>query len=181
VLALGRGFQVRLIGAVAAAYADRLDDGPADSAGDGPDDGSPRDEQIRRTRPTLTAALAGRLAPVAEEWLGLDPGQLMVSLHHGPGWGAVEWTGAGRGEQRRLRISLPAGWLARVWAAGLTLVRTPAGRRLVVAIDRGGWPDARVLALRVPGADPVALDVHVRARPDGTSADGGSDGPHWET
>lgn len=181
VLALGREFQLRLIGAVAAAYADRLDEGP--------DDGSLRDEQGRRIRPTLTAALAGRLAPAVEEWLGLDPGLLAVSLHHGPGWGAVdwtegEWTGAertGRGAQRRLRISLPAGWLARVWAAGLTLVRTTAGRRLVVAIDRGGWPDARVLALRAPGADPEALDVHARARPDGTSADGGSDGPHWET
>lgn len=182
VLALGRGFQVRLIGEVAAAYADRLADGPDDSPeedpGDGPEESSVRDDRGRRIRPTLTAALAGRLAPVVEEWLGLDPGQLVVSLHHGPGWGCVEWTWAeltGRGEQRRLRISLPAGWLARVWAAGLTLVRAPAGRCLVVAVDRGGWPDARVLALRAPGAAPVALDVHGRG-----GAQDGSDGPHWE-
>lgn len=149
-LALGYGFQVRLIGHVVAASADR-------------------DERGRRAGPVLTAGLMGRLMPVAEEWLGLDPGQLEVTLHHGPGWGAVELTG--RGERRRLRVSLPAGWLARVWAAGLTFT----GRHLVVAVERGGWPDARVLALRVPGAEPVLLDVHASG-----GASDGSDGPHWE-
>jgi hypothetical protein len=91
-LALGYGFQVRLIGQVAQAHADRPD------------------EAMETVRPPLVAAIAARLAPVAEEWLGIDPDQVVVSLHRGPGWGSVELTG--RGEQRRLRASLPADWLA---------------------------------------------------------------------
>jgi hypothetical protein len=159
-LALGYGFQVRLIGQVAQAHADRPD------------------EAMETVRPPLVAAIAARLAPVAEEWLGIDPDQVVVSLHRGPGWGSVELTG--RGEQRRLRASLPADWLARVWAAGLAL----AGRHLVVAVDRAGWPDARMLALRAPGTGPVPLDVHAsQAGP----VSGGqqvrpraADAPHWE-
>ena len=159
-LALGYGFQVRLIGQVAEAHADRPD------------------EQMETVRPPLVAAIAGRLAPLAEEWLGIDPDQVVVSLHRGPGWGSVELTG--RGGQRRLRASLPAGWLARVWAAGLALT----GRHLVVAVDQAGWPDARVLALRAPGAEPVPLDVHARAP--GPVSGGhqvrpsAADAPHWE-
>ena len=159
-LALGYGFQVRLIGQVAEAHADRPDD------------------QMETVRPPLVAAIAGRLAPLAEEWLGIDPDQVVVSLHRGPGWGSVELTG--RGEQRRLRASLPAGWLARVWAAGLALT----GRHLVVAVDQAGWPDARVLALRAPGGEPVPLDVHARAP--GPVSGGhqvrpsAADAPHWE-
>jgi hypothetical protein len=157
-LALGYGFQVRLIGQVAA-YAGRLDeeDGRAD-------DGV-------RVRPALVAAIAGRLAPVAENWLGIDPDQLVVSLHSGPGWGSAELTG--RGEERRLRVSVPTGWLASVWACGLALV----GRHLVVGVEQPGWPEARVLGLRAPGAEPEPLDVH------GTlGAPGGPpDAPHWET
>ena len=76
-----------------------------------------------------------------------------MSLHHGPGWGSAEL--AGRGQDRRLRVSLPAGWLASVWACGLARV----GRHLVVAVERPGWPDARVLGLRAPGAEPEPLDV----------------------
>ena len=159
-LALGYGFQVRLIGQVAKAHADRPD------------------EAMETVRPPLVAAITARLAPVAEEWLGIDPDQVVVSLHRGPGWGSVELTG--RGEQRRLRVALPAGWLARVWAAGLAL----AGRHLVVAVDRASWPDARVLALRAPGTEPVPLDVHARAA---SPASGGrqvrpsaADAPHWE-
>jgi hypothetical protein len=144
-LALGYGFQVRLAGQVAVAHEEAEDE---------------------RVRPALVAAIAGRLAPVAEEWLGIDPGQVVVSLHTGPGWGSVELTG--RGEERRLRVSLPAGWLARVWACGLALT----GRHLVVAVQRAGWPDARVLALRAPGAEPAELDVHGVAGP--------GDAPHWE-
>ena len=135
-LALGYGFQVRLIGQVADAH-----------------DGRP-EEDLAAVRPSLVAALTARLAPLAEEWLGLDPAQVVVTLHRGPGWGSAEL--AGRGGQRRLRISLPAGWLARVWAAGLALT----GRHLVVAVAQAGWPDARVLALRAPGTEPVPLDVH---------------------
>ena len=171
-LALGYGFQVRLIGQVAEAHA------------------SPPDEQLEKiegvdgldgldgVRPPLVAAITARLAPVAEEWLGLDPDQVVVSLHRGPGWGSVELTG--RGEQRRLRVSLPAGWLARVWAAGLTLT----GRHLVVAVQHAGWPDARVLALRAPGTEPTLLDVHATQA---SQANGGlevrpgaPDAPHWE-
>ena len=150
-LALGYGFQVRLIGQVAQANAD------------------PPDEAMARVRPPLVAAMTGRLAPVAEAWLGIDPDQVVVSLHRPPGWGSVELTG--RGEQRRLMVSLPASWLGRVWAAGLPLT----GRHLVVAVARGGWPEARVLGLRAPGAEPVPLDVHAVVGPSGAG-----DVPHWE-
>ena len=170
-LALGPAFQARLTGQVAAAHAGLLDE---------------PDERGRSRRPVLTAALEGRLAPVAERWLGLDPDYVKASLHTGPGWGSAELTG--RGEQRRLRVALPADWLARVWACGLALT----GGHLVVAVDRGGWPEARVLALPAPGAEPVLLDVHARggapAGPDGERASGESAGgtngeihaPHWE-
>jgi hypothetical protein len=160
-LALGYGFQVRLIGQVAEAHADRPD------------------EAIETVSPPLVAAITARLAPVAEEWLGIDPDQVMVSLHRGPGWGSVELTG--HGEERRLRVALPAGWLGRAWAAGLALVN----RHLVVAVDRAGWPDARVLALRAPGTEPVPLDVHARAAgPVGGGLEirpSAADAPHWET
>jgi hypothetical protein len=148
-LALGYGFQVRLIGHVAAAHASRPDE---------------------RARPALVAAITGRLALVAEQWLGIDPEQVVVSLHHEPGWGSAELTG--RGEERRLRVSLPAGWLASVWACGLAMV----GRNLVVAVEQAGWPDARVLGLRSPGAEPAPLDVHAST----DAHDGPEDAPHWE-
>ena len=148
-LALGYGFQVRLIGQVAATHAVRL----AGRPGGG-----------EAVRPALVAAIAGRLALVAEEWLGIDPDQVVVNLHHGSGWGSAELTG--RGEDRRLRVSLPIGWLASVWACGLARV----GRHLVVAVEQPGWPQARVLGLRAPGAQPEPLDVH--ASP--------GDVPHWE-
>lgn len=153
-LALGTGFQIRLAGQVVAAHADRLDE---------------PDELGRTIRSVLTAALAGRVALVAEQWLGIDPDQVEVSLYRGTGWGSVELTG--RDEQRRLRVSLPAWWLARVWACGLALT----GRHLVVAVERAGWPDARVLALRAPGAEPVSLSAHAVSHPSGAA-----DGPHWE-
>jgi hypothetical protein len=153
-LALGTGFQIRLAGQVVAAHADRLDE-PG--------------ELGRTIRSVLTAALAGRVALVAEQWLGIDPDQVEVSLYRGTGWGSVELTG--RGEQRRLRVTLPAWWLARVWACGLAL----AGRHLVVAVERAGWPDARVLALRAPGAEPVSLSAHAVSHPSGAA-----DAPHWE-
>jgi hypothetical protein len=150
-LALGYGFQARLIGQVAAAHA-----APG-----------PEGEPAEQVRPALVAAITGRLALVAEAWLGLDPDQVVVSLHHGPGWGSTELTG--RGEDRRLRVSLPAGWLACVWACGLARV----GRYLIVAVEQPGWPRARVLGIRSPGAEPEPLDVH--ADPDGPG-----DVPHWE-
>ena len=153
-LALGTGFQIRLAGQVVAAHADRLDE---------------PDEDGYSIRPALKAALAGRVALVAEQWLGIDPDQVEVSLHRGAGWGSAELTG--RGEQRRLRVSLPAWWLARVWACGLALT----GRHLVVAVERAGWPDAQVLALRAPGAEPVSLSAHAVSHPSGAA-----DAPHWE-
>jgi hypothetical protein len=146
-LALGYGFQVRLCGQVAAAHADRLDDAAV--------------------RPALIAAMTGRLAPAAERWLGIDPDQVVVSLHREATWGSVELTGRGSG--RRLRVALPPAWLSRVWACGLALV----GGHLVVAVERAGWPTARVLGLRAPGAEPVPLEVHGSAGP--------GDAPHWET
>ena len=149
-LALGAGFQVRLIGHVIAAHADQPDEhGPS-------------------IRPALKAALAGRFALVAERWLGIDPDQVEVSLHRDNGWGSVELTG--RGEQRRLLVSLPVWWLARVWACGLALT----GRHLVVAVERAGWPDAQVLALHAPGTEPVSLSAHASEGPPGTP-----DAPHW--
>jgi len=153
-LALGTGFQIRLAGQVVAAHADRLDE---------------PDELGRTIRSVLTAALAGRVALVAEQWLGIDPDQVEAFLYRGTGWGSVELTG--RGEQRRLRVSLPAWWLGRVWACGLALT----GRHLVVAVERAGWPDARVLALRAPGAEPVSLRAHAVSHPSGAA-----DAPHWE-
>jgi hypothetical protein len=143
-LALGAGFQQRLVGHVVAAQA-----------------GQPA------VRPTLIAALSARLALVAEKWIGIDPDQVSASLHDGDGWGSAGMSG--RGEERRLTFTLPAGWLASVWACGLAL----AGRRLVVAVTTPGWPDARVLALRAPGAEPEPLDVHGTAGADGN--------PTWET
>ena len=174
-LALGYGFQVRLIGQVAQAYADRLDEETETvEAVDRID----RVDGVDGVTPALVAAIAGRLAPVAEEWLGIDPDQVAVSLHRGPGWGSVELTG--QGEQRRLRVSLPPGWLAQVWTAGLALT----GRHLIVAVERAGWPDARVLALRAPGTEPVPLDVHA-SQPGPVSGGrqvrpSAADAPHWE-
>ena len=156
-LALGTEFQIRLAGQAVAAHADRLDE---------------PDEHGHSIRPALKAALAGRVALVAEQWLGIDPDQVEVSLHpprSEHSWGSVELTG--RGEQRRLLVSLPAWWLARVWACGLALT----GRHLVVAVERAGWPDAQVLALRAPGAEPVSLSAHAADHPSGTA-----DAPHWE-
>jgi hypothetical protein len=150
-LALGYGFQVRLIGQVAAAHAVP---GPGGRPGE-------------RVRPALVAAITGRLALAAEAWLGIDPDQVEVSLHHEPGWGWAEMTG--RGQDRRLWVTLPAGWLASVWACGLARV----GRHLIVAVEQPGWPEARVLGLRSPGAEPEPLTVH--ADPDGPG-----DVPHWE-
>jgi hypothetical protein len=144
-LALGPAFQFRLAGHVVAAHAGRP--GAA-------------------SRPALSAALAGRLAPIAEGWLGIDPEQVRARLHEGDGWGTVVLTG--RGGDRRLRVSLPAGWLASVWACGLAFV----ARHLVVAVIRPGWPDAQVLAVPAPGREPVTLDVHGSIGP--------GDTPHWE-
>lgn len=144
-LALGPAFGFRLAGHVAAAHAGQ----PAEA-----------------DRPALSAAIYGRAALIAEEWLGIDPDQVEGELADDGTWGAVELTG--KGADRRLRIALPANWLASVWACGLGLV----ARRLVVAVTRPGWPDAQVLAVRAPGTEPIPLDVHGIVDESGL--------PHWQ-
>jgi hypothetical protein len=139
-LALGAALQFRLSGAVCAAWA-------------GPD----RADERASHRPELAAALTGRFAPAAEEWLGIDPDAVTVTPHEGPGWGSVELTGQGEG--RRLRAALPVGWLADVWACGLAVV----DGHLVVALEEPGHPRAKVLALSAPGSEPVAIEVHATA------------------
>jgi hypothetical protein len=150
-LALGPEFQLRLSATVAAAWADG-----GSRAGD-------RDS----ARPALVAALAGRLAPAAQAWLGLDPDRVDVSLHEGEGWGRLALSGTGR--DRRLSAALPADWLASVWAAGLAVT----GGHLVVAVTSAAWPGATVLGVPEPGADPVILEVRA------TEADGAAVGGGW--
>jgi hypothetical protein len=149
-LALGAALQFRLSGEVCAAWA-------------GPD----RADERASRRPELAAALTGRFAPAAEEWLGIDPDAVTVTPHEGPGWGSVELTGQ-RGA-RRMRAALPVGWLADVWACGLAV----AAGHLVVAVEEPGHPRARVLALPAPGSEPVPLEVHA-------TADAPSGLPTWE-
>jgi len=134
---LGPAFQLRLAGTVAAAWASV---GQAGAAG---------------SRPALAAALTGRLALAVAEWLGIDPATVSVCRHEGPGWGSLE-VGSAAGPGGGVRASLPLDWLARVWASGLAVV----DGHLVVAVGAARWPDARVLALPAPGADPVSLSVH---------------------
>lgn len=130
-MALGPEFQFRLSGAVAAAWAD------PERAG----------ERAAR-RPELAAALTGRFAPVAAEWLGIDPDAVSVTPHEGPGWGSLAVAGDGR-----LTGALPVSWLADVWACGLAL----SGGRLIVSVTEPGYPRARALALPEPGAVPIPL------------------------
>lgn len=149
-LALGAALQFRLSGTVCAAWADQ-----------------DRADERASHRPELAAALTGRLAPAAEEWLGIDPDAVTVTPHEGPGWGAMELTG--QGDARRLRAALPVGWLADVWACGLAVV---AGH-LIVAVEEPGHPRARVMALPAPGSEPVTIEVHA-------TADDLSGLPTWE-
>ena len=73
--ALGRDFQQRLSAHVAAAWADGGPAAPVRGQGN--------------AQPALVAALAGRLAPAAGPWAGLDPDAVRAVLHEGPGWGSV--------------------------------------------------------------------------------------------
>jgi hypothetical protein len=137
--ALGRDFQLRLSAQVAAAWSGGSPDGPA------------RDR--RDAQPALAAALAGRLAPAAGPWLGIDPDEIRASLHDGPGWGSTERDGPG------LRAALPLSWLARIWAPGFPV----ADGHLIVDVLEVSWPRVRVLGLPAPGAEPAVLSI----RPDG--------------
>jgi hypothetical protein len=149
-LALGPAFQLRLSATVAAAWAD----------------GGSRAGGRDSARPALVAALAGRLAPAAQAWLGVDPDRVDVSLYEGEGWGRLALSGTGR--DRRLSAAFPAGWLASVWAPGLAVT----GGHLVVAVTSAAWPDATVLGVPEPGADPVILKVRAAGQ-DGAAASGG--------
>jgi hypothetical protein len=137
VLALGAEFQFRLSATTAAAWAD----------------GGSRAGDAAARRPALVAALAGRLAPAAQTWLGTDPGLVDVVPHEGPGWGRLDLRGTG--SERALSATLPVGWLASVWAAGLAVT----DGHLVVAVTEAQWPDATVLGVPEPGAGPVTLHV----------------------
>jgi hypothetical protein len=136
-LALGPEFQFRLSGAVAHAWSS---------------DGRHAAER-GRVRPALTAALTSRFAAAAAQWLGIDPEQVEVRPHDGPGWGELE--SAGTAGVRRLRATLPVSWLARAWAPGLAV----AGGHLIVSVQQAEWPDAHVLALPAPGKAPIELSV----------------------
>jgi hypothetical protein len=136
-LALGPPFQFRLSATVAHAW----------SAG------GEHARRSERARPTLTAAVAGRLAPAAAQWLGIDPGEVDATIHDGAGWGEI--TRSGAEGNARLTVKLPVGWLAEVWAPGFAVV----GSHLVVAVLQADWPHASVLALRSPGQDPVELSI----------------------
>jgi hypothetical protein len=153
-LALGPQFQFRLAGTVTAAWA-------------GPD----RADDRASRRPELSGVLTGRFAPAAHDWLGIDPDTVTVTPHEGPGWGAVQVTGTGRG--RRLRASLPLRWLADVWACGLTVV----SGHLVVAVEEPGYPVAGVLALPAPDAEPVRLRARAMGSPGHTSGEGSASSP----
>jgi len=149
-LALGAALQFRLSGAVCAAWA-----------------GSDKADERGARRPEFAAALTGRFAPAAAEWLGIDPDAVTVVPHESPNWGAMELTGTGPG--RRLRAALPVGWLADVWACGLAVV----SGHLVVAVEEPGYPRARVLALPAPDAEPVLLEADA-------TADGPAGLPAWK-
>jgi hypothetical protein len=136
-LALGAEFQFRLSATVAAAWAD----------------GGSRAGDRSAGRPALAAALTGRLAPAAQSWLGIDPAQVEVAPHEEEGWGRLALSGTGGG--RGLRAALPVGWLASVWAAGLAVT----DGHLIVEIREAAWPEATVLGVPEPGAEPVILKV----------------------
>lgn len=136
-LALGGELQFRLSATVAAAWAD----------------GGSRAGDAATRRPALVAALAGRVAPAAAAWLGTEPALVDVVPHEGPDWGRLQATGTG--SERKVSVALPVGWLASVWAAGLAVT---AGH-LIVAVTEAGWPDATVLGVPEPGADPVILKL----------------------
>lgn len=137
-MTLGHGFQIRLAGAVAAAWS-----------------GTGRALARASRQPELAAALSGRLAPAVEAWLGDDVGPVLATVHEGDGWGSLELASGAGASGVGLRASLPLDWLARAWACGLTVV----DGHLVVAVPSARWPHAQVLALPEPGATPVALRV----------------------
>jgi hypothetical protein len=134
---LGEPFQWRLAGAVAHAW-----------SADGEHAGT-RD----RARPALAAALTGRLAPAAADWLDVDPAGIEAVAYDGGGWGELSVSSASGVSHVRAR--LPVSWLATVWAPGFAVVEGV----LIVRLLDAAWPSARVLALRAPGDEPVELSI----------------------
>jgi hypothetical protein len=94
------------------------------------------------------------------QWLDVDPSEVAVTVHHESGWGSVH------ADDGTIRVALPASWLASVWACNLAVT----DGYLVVSVTDPGWPDAKVLGLRSPGADPVTITVH---------GDDGPNAPRW--
>jgi len=103
--------------------------------------------------PVLTAALSGRLGPIAAAWAGIHPSEVDVSILDA-GWAELELTGSGR-----LRAAFRAEWLARVWAPGLAVI----DGKLVIEVTEMTWPTGRVLAAASPGYDTLYSEqIHYR-------------------
>jgi len=142
-LAFGPAFQFRLCATVAATWSEH-DPGTA--------------------RPALTAALAGRLAPAVAAWLHINPDDVSCSI--GAERAITEHRGGGR---KGMRAAVPVSWLSEVWAPGLALV----DGHLVIDITRAEFPNADVLALKVPGGKPAVLAIQCQ------STAGSPQGPRW--
>lgn len=136
-LALGEPFQWRLSGAVAHAW-----------SADGEHAGA-----RERARSALSAALTGRLAPAAADWLDIDPANVDAFVDDSAGWGELDVSS--QGGVSMVRARMPVSWLATVWAPGFAVV----GSHLVVRVLEAAWPSARVLALRAPGDQPAELSI----------------------
>jgi hypothetical protein len=157
-LALGPAFQFRLAGLIVEGIA-----GGSGGSGGIRGGGQPLREQGGfggDRSPRVIASLAGRATLAVAQWLDIDPGEVAVTVDQGSGWGSV------RADDGTIRVALPASWLASVWACNLALV----DGYLVVSVTDPGWPDAKVLGLRAPGADPVTITVH---------GDDGPNAPRW--
>ena len=129
-LALGQPFQFRLSAAVAHAWS-------ADGANAG---------RAGQARPALTAALAGRLAPAAADWLDIDPEEVEVSIHDGAGWGELALS---QDRQGRSATGAAPGRLARLGVGtGLRCRRRAPGRQ------RAGRGVAECPCARGPVAGP---------------------------
>jgi hypothetical protein len=137
-LALGPAFQFRLCATVAAAWEQR---------------------EPGTARPALTAALAGRLAPVIAAWQHVSADEVGVSLADGP-----------RGLERdagRWRAGMR--WVAAVWGPGLAV----AGDHLVMDVTRAAYPEAEVVAVTEPEGPPAPLTVRCE------NAAGSAQAPRW--
>jgi hypothetical protein len=104
-------------------------------------------------RPALAAALAGRLGPAVAAWLHINPDDVSCSIGTER---AITGQDAGT---KGIRAAMPVSWLSEVWAPGLALV----DGHLVTGITRAEFPDADVLALKMPGGQPAALAVQCQS------------------